>query len=147
MPQLPDRHPDPSPATVARGHEQDPLPVRATVWLVVAFIGFAAVAHAGIWFVLKHEVRQPRAVDRPRSVVRPDPGPPAGAPALQPTPRHDETPWEDVAGMHEAEDGVFDAMGWTVEDGRARIPDAVVRAVAARAATRAAPPTANGGGK
>jgi hypothetical protein len=145
MGQLPDEHPDPSPDSVTRGHESDPLRVRLLVWSVVGFIGFAGVAHIGIWYVMKHYMNDPRAVDRARSVARPDPGPPAGAPPLQPSPRHDVVPWQDVADMRAAEDRVFGEMGWRVENERAVIPDSVVRAVAARASTR--PTGAGGGGK
>src|SRR5258706_13666786 len=136
-------HSDLSHDAVARGHEPDPLRVRALVWLVAAFIAFAVVAHVGIWFLLKRYANEPRSVDRARSVARPDTDPPAGAPPLQPMPGHDLVPWQDVAAMHEAEDRVFAAIGWPVENGRARIPDAGVPAVAARATSR----PASGGGK
>ena len=127
---------------IARGHEPDQLRVRAIVWFVIGFIAFAIVAHWGIWLVLKHYVGQPRFVDRPRSVVQAEAGPPSGAPALQPIPDHDEAPREDVAAMHAAEDRVFRQLGWSAEGGRVRIPDSVISAVAARAATQPA-----GGGK
>jgi hypothetical protein len=143
MGQLTDEHSDPSPDSVTRGHEPDPLRVRLLVWSLVGFIGFAVVAHVGIWYVMKHDTDQPRYVDRRRSVARPDPGPPAGAPPLQPTPRHDVVPWQDVAELRAAEDRVFGEMGWRVENGRAVIPDSIVRAVAARTATR---PAGLGGG-
>src|SRR5258706_16383612 len=121
--------PDSRHDAVTRGHESDSLRVRALVWLVTAFIAFAVVAHIGVWFLLKRSASVPRAVDRPRSVVRPDAGPPAGAPPLQPMPNHDFAPSQDVAAMHQEEDTVFAAIGWPVENGRARIPDSVVRAV------------------
>jgi hypothetical protein len=133
---------DPRHDAVARGHEPDPLRVRALVLFVIAFIAFAIVAHVGIWLLLKRYANESRAVDQARSVARPDTGPPAGAPPLQPTPGHDFVPWQDVAAMHEAEDRVFASIGWPVENGRARIPDAVVRAIAARATSR---PTSGGG--
>src|SRR5260221_6051884 len=115
--------PDPRHDVVARGHEPDPLRVRALVWFVAAFIAFAMVTHVGIWLLLKRYANEPRAVDRARSVARPDAGPPAGAPPLQPMPGHDLVPWQDVAAMHEHEDRVFAAIGWPVENGRAEIPD------------------------
>ena len=127
--------------TVTRGHEPDSLRVRAAVWLVVAFIGFAIIAHIGVWFLLKRYASAPRAVDRPRSVARPETRPPAGAPPLQPMPNYDLVPSEDLAEMHREENWVFAAIGWPVENGRARIPDSVLKAVAARATSR---PTSGG---
>jgi hypothetical protein len=130
--------PDPAPpASIAAGHEPDPLRVRALVWFVIGFIAFAIVAHWGIWLLLKHDIRQPRYADRPRSIVHADPGPPADAPALQPTPQHDVVPWQDAVEMRDAENQIFTQLGWTLDDhGHARIPDSIIRAVAARSSTQ-----------
>jgi hypothetical protein len=132
------RKPDaPDPQAIDGGHEPDPLRVRAMVWSVIGFIAFAILAHAGIWFLLKHDVGKPRFVERPRSVVHPDAGPPSDAPAIQPMPQHDVVPWQDAADMRAAEDRVFTQLGWSLDEhGRARIPDSVVSAVAARSSTR-----------
>jgi hypothetical protein len=127
----------PQPGAIGAGHEPDPMSVRAMVWFVIGFIAFAIAAHWGIWLLLKHDVRQSRYIDRPRSIVHADPGPPSGAPALQPMPHHDVVPWQDAAEMHEAENRVFTQLGWTPDDhGHARIPDSIITAVAARSATR-----------
>jgi hypothetical protein len=135
------RQPDdaPDPVAIARGHEPDPLRVRAMVWFVIGFIAFAIAAHFGIWLLLKHDVSKPRFVDRPRSVMHAESGPPSGAPALQPMPQHDVVPWQDAAEMRAAENRVFTQLGWSPDEhGRARIPDSVISAVAARSSTRPA---------
>lgn len=133
--------PDPAPAdSITAGHEPDTLRVRAIVWLVVGFIAFAIVMHWGIWLLLKHDVAQPRYTDRPRSIVHADPGPPSEAPALQPIPQHDVVPRQDAAEMREAENHIFTQLGWSLDaHGHARIPDSIIRTVAARSSTRPSP--------
>lgn len=132
-----------------RGHEPDRLRVRALVWLVIGFVAFAVASHAGLWFLLKGYTDEPRAADERRSVARAEAAPAAGAPPLQPIPGHDEVPWQDLARVRAKEDDVFAAMGWTVARGHARIPDAVIRAVASGRTTTAptSRPAAPGGAK
>ena len=128
-------------------HEPDPLRFG---WLVAFVFGLIVLGWGTkvlVWRILVHYTQGVRAVDRPRSAARVDAGGlPPGAPALQPIPQHDLVPWQELAAMRESEDRVFAGMGWPVKEGRAQIPDAVVKAVAARPTTQATTQPARSGG-
>lgn len=142
--------PPPSPEAVAAGYEPSRLSARAMSWFLAWFVIAAAVIHVLLWFVMKQMGNHVRpSVDRPASLVEPSSAVVSGAPPLQPSTGHDLLPREDLARMHQAENAVFEHLGWTVDrrTGLAKVPASVVRAVARRGAAAAThPSTAPSGG-
>jgi hypothetical protein len=126
------------------------LSARAMLWFLVWLVVAAAVIHLLLWFVMKRIANDVRpAVDRPANLVEPPAAEVAAAPPLQPSTGHDVLPREDLARMREAEDAVFERLGWTVDrrTGLAKVPASVVQAVAHRtAAADTRPSTMPSGG-
>jgi hypothetical protein len=139
---------EPTPEEIERGYEIGDVSVKAAVWVTVAFIAFGIVTHVFLTLVWKATYRQAEVIDQPRSAVV-DERPPAFAPPLQPSLWHDTTPYEDTRNMIKAENKVFESIGWKVEPRTkdqtemtptARIPDAILAKVQARAGQPATRP-------
>ena len=120
------------------GHEPDVAKHRWTVIgvaaLAVLLIGTFVVIAVAQRLAFKHR----RTIDESRSAISVDTRVPRDAPPLQPSFDHDASPRKDLAMLRAGEDRVFAAMGWTIDGatGEPTIPQAIVNAVAARAASR-----------
>ena len=116
----------PAPQIVRQGYEPADVSVRGLLWFVVVLVLCVFGSSVVSWFLVRHYMSVPRAVDVPRSSV------PSidrfTAPNLQPTQNHNALPQQDLAELRSDEAKIFDQLGWKVDpDTQApRIPDAIV---------------------
>ena len=116
-------------------HEKSDVDVRALLWFVVIFIGFAVVSHALLWVMFKQFAKRARLRNTAplTSVARPvDAGTPI-EPRLQPFPTRERsgtmvppnrsTPEVDMELMRESEEHALRNPAWIDrEKGLVRIP-------------------------
>ena len=138
----------PSPEAIARGYELSDAGTRGLLMFVIYFILTAIVLHLLLWFLLKHYVSIPRAVDVPKSSV------PAidrfTGPNLQPSIEDNRLPQQDMRRLRETEAALFNRMGWKTDPqtGNPTIPQDIVDQLSRRSTTPPATrPTTRGGSR
>ena len=117
-------------------HEESDVNVRALLWSVAIFIGFAILTHLSMWVLFRFfrdlergDVREPMSAiaKMPGAGVpeepRLQPFPNMNSKTAQPYPPNTNTPVTDMEDMRRSEDQILHNYSWADQQkGRARIP-------------------------
>ena len=135
----------PAQKIVQQGYEPADVSVRGLLWFVVVLVMCVFCSSVLSWFLVRHYMSVPRAVDVPRSSV------PSidrfTEPNLQPTQKHNALPPQDLAELRSDEAKIFDQLGWKLDPDTqaAQIPNSIVGDLARRYSAASATQPSEGG--